>query len=78
MRHFRTFGQSIMKRQLRVEARKLIENLQRTNQHSAMQMNTAFNIAVVNSVWYMFAGHTFEYDDQKLQEILTIFGDAAR
>lgn len=80
MRHLRTFGigQSIMQQQLTLEAGNLINSLRQTSQQGAIQMNRVFDVAVLNSLWSMFAGHRFEYDDAKLQEVLTIVHEAFR
>ncbi|XP_018372426.1 PREDICTED: methyl farnesoate epoxidase-like isoform X1 [Trachymyrmex cornetzi] len=78
MRHLRTFGigQSVMKEQLVLEAQNLIDHLQEMSESGAVTMHTAFDVAVINSLWFMIAGHKFEYEDQKLQEALTLVHDA--
>jgi len=80
MRHLRTFGigQPIMKEQLALEGRNLVNHLQQMSEHGAVKMNTAFDVAVINSVWFMIAGHRFEYEDQKVQEALVLVHDAFR
>jgi len=74
MRHLRTFGigQSVMKEQLVLEAQNLIDYLQQMSESGAVTMHTAFDIAVINSLWFMIAGHKFKYGDQKTQEALTL------
>ncbi|XP_018308006.1 methyl farnesoate epoxidase isoform X2 [Mycetomoellerius zeteki] len=74
MRHLRTFGigRSAMKEQLALEARNLVDHLQQMSESGAVTMHTAFDVAVINSLWFMIAGHKFEYGDQKLQEALTL------
>lgn len=78
MRHLRTFGigRSAMKEQLALEARNLVDHLQQMSESGAVTMHTAFDVAVINSLWFMIAGHKFEYGDQKLQEALTLVHDA--
>ncbi|KYN05360.1 hypothetical protein ALC62_03645 [Cyphomyrmex costatus] len=78
MRHLRTFGigQSIMKKQLALEARNLVDHLQQMSESSAVMMHTAFDVAVINSLWFMIAGHRFQYEDQKLQEALALVHDS--
>ncbi|XP_028050883.2 methyl farnesoate epoxidase [Monomorium pharaonis] len=80
MRHLRTFGigQSIMTEQLNLEARNLVDHLQLMSERGAVTMHTAFDVAVLNSLWFMIAGHRFEYEDQKLQEALVLVHDAFR
>ncbi|XP_017762815.1 PREDICTED: methyl farnesoate epoxidase-like [Eufriesea mexicana] len=80
MRHLRTFGlgQSIMEKHLTIEAQNLVNYLHRASAKGPVLMHTAFDIAVLNSLWYMFAGHTFDYENEKLQEILQTVHDAFR
>ncbi|CAK9829027.1 Methyl farnesoate epoxidase [Anthophora retusa] len=80
MRHLRTFGlgQSIMEKQLTVEAEKLVNYLRRASAKGPVPIHTAFDIAVLNSLWGMFAGHRFEYENEKLTEILEVVHDAFR
>ncbi|XP_014476510.1 PREDICTED: methyl farnesoate epoxidase-like isoform X2 [Dinoponera quadriceps] len=80
MRHLRTFGvgQLIMKQQLTLEAENLVNYLRQMSQRGAVQMNHVFDVAVLNSLWSMFAGHRFEYDDEKLQQVLTTVHEAFR
>ncbi|XP_050458694.1 methyl farnesoate epoxidase-like isoform X1 [Cataglyphis hispanica] len=79
-RHLRTFGigQSVMKKQLMIEARELINHLQEISEHGAISMDRAFDVAVLNSLWFMIAGHTFRYEDEKLQQALEVAHDAFR
>ncbi|KYM75653.1 hypothetical protein ALC53_13716 [Atta colombica] len=78
MRHLRTFGigQSVMKEQLVLEAQNLIDYLQQMSESGAVTMHTAFDIAVINSLWFMIAGHKFKYGDQKTQEALMLVHDS--
>ncbi|KAL0099679.1 hypothetical protein PUN28_019820 [Cardiocondyla obscurior] len=80
MRHMRTFGigQSILKEQLTLEAENLIDHLQQMSERGAVKMHTAFDVPVLNSLWFMIAGHRFSYEDQKLQKILVVVHDAFR
>ncbi|XP_011686917.1 PREDICTED: probable cytochrome P450 305a1 isoform X2 [Wasmannia auropunctata] len=80
MRHLRTFGigQSIMKEQLTLEARNLVDHLQLISERGAVMMHRVFDVAVLNSLWFMIAGHRYEYEDQKLQETLETVHDAFR
>ncbi|XP_076171324.1 methyl farnesoate epoxidase isoform X2 [Ptiloglossa arizonensis] len=80
MRHLRTFGlgQSSMEKQLIVEAKSLVDYLHRASAKGPIPMHTAFDVAVLNSLWFMFAGHRFDYEDQKLMEMLEIVHDAFR
>ncbi|XP_032680692.1 methyl farnesoate epoxidase-like [Odontomachus brunneus] len=80
MRHLRTFGigQSIMKQQLTLEAKNLVSHLQQVSQRGAVRMDRIFDVAVINSLWFMFAGHRFEYNDEKVREVLTTVHEAFR
>ncbi|CAD1479939.1 unnamed protein product, partial [Heterotrigona itama] len=80
MRHLRNFGlgQSIMEKQLTVEAENLTNHLRHASAKGPVSMHTAFDIAVLNSLWCMFAGHRFDYGNEKLVEILEIVHDAFR
>ncbi|XP_011646191.1 methyl farnesoate epoxidase-like [Pogonomyrmex barbatus] len=80
MRHLRTFGigQSTMRERLTLEAQNLISHLERTSEHGPVLMHTVFDVAVLNSLWFMIAGHRFLYEDPKLQEALVLVHDAFR
>ncbi|XP_043248369.1 methyl farnesoate epoxidase-like [Colletes gigas] len=80
MRHLRTFGlgQATMEKQLTMEAENLVAYLRRASARGPIPMHTAFDIAVLNSLWSMFAGHRFDYDNEKLTEMLEIVHDAFR
>ncbi|CAL7939979.1 unnamed protein product [Xylocopa violacea] len=78
MRHLKTFGlgQSIMEKHLALEAENLVDYLRYSSAKGPVPMHTAFDIAVLNSLWCMFAGHRFDYENEKLVEILKIVHDA--
>lgn len=80
MRHLRSFGlgQSSMEKQLTVEAEGLVDHLRRASAKGPVPMHTAFDIAVLNSLWCMFAGHRFDYGNEKLGEMLETVHDAFR
>ncbi|XP_011146847.1 methyl farnesoate epoxidase [Harpegnathos saltator] len=80
MRHLRAFGmgQSIMKQQLTVEAENLVNYLQEMSQRGAVKMDRVFDLAVLNSLWSIFAGHRFEYSDEKLRKVFTSVHEAFR
>ncbi|KOX69409.1 hypothetical protein WN51_05572 [Melipona quadrifasciata] len=80
MRHLRNFGlgQSIMEKQLIVEAENLTNYLRHISAKGPVSMHTVFDIAVLNSLWCMFAGHRFDYGNEKLVEILETVHDAFR
>lgn len=80
MRHLRSFGlgQSIMEKYLTVEAENLVNYLRRVSTKGPVPMHTAFDIAVLNSLWCMFAGHRFDYENEKLIEILETVHDSFR
>lgn len=80
MRHLRSFGlgQATMTKQLTDEAKNLVNYLHQMSKHGAVPMDTAFDIAVINSLWFMFAGHKFEYGNEKLKKILLTVHDAFR
>ncbi|XP_053970473.1 methyl farnesoate epoxidase-like isoform X1 [Hylaeus volcanicus] len=80
MRHLRMFGlgQSVMEKQLTIEAENLVRYLRRASAKAPVPMHTAFDIAVLNSLWSMFAGHRFDYENEKLTEMLETVHDAFR
>ncbi|KAF3425766.1 hypothetical protein E2986_10061 [Frieseomelitta varia] len=80
MRHLKNFGlgQSIMEKQLIVEAENLTNYLRHISAKGPVSMHTVFDIAVLNSLWCMFAGHRFDYGNEKLVEILETVHDAFR
>ncbi|KOC63435.1 putative cytochrome P450 305a1 [Habropoda laboriosa] len=80
MRHLKTFGlgQSTMEKQLTVEAENLVNYLRRASANGPVPIHTTFDIAVLNSLWCMFAGHRFDYENDKLIEILEVVHDAFR
>lgn len=74
MKHLKTFGlgQATMESYLVFEAQNLVENLENRMKNGPVAMHRAFDIAVLNSLWTMFAGHRFDYQDQKLHNILEV------
>ncbi|OXU31223.1 hypothetical protein TSAR_014757 [Trichomalopsis sarcophagae] len=74
MRHFKVFGLGgeVMNQRLVSEAQSLVDFLEASGKEGPVPMHTAFDIAVLNSLWTMLAGHRFEYDDHKLNEILAV------
>lgn len=80
MRHLKNFGlgQSIMEKQLIVEAENLTNYLRHISAKGPVSMHGAFDIAVLNSLWCMFAGHRFDYENEKLVEILETVHDVFR
>ncbi|XP_043461100.1 methyl farnesoate epoxidase-like isoform X1 [Leptopilina heterotoma] len=74
MKHLKTFGlgQMTMESYLIFEAENLVENLKCRMTNGPVAMHRAFDIAVLNSLWTMFAGHRFDYQDQKLHNILEV------
>ncbi|GAB1865261.1 Probable cytochrome P450 305a1 [Camponotus japonicus] len=77
-RHLRAFGigQSAMKQQLVFEAQELVDHLQNMSERGAVLMQTVFDVAVLNSLWFMIAGHRFGYEDERLQQALEVSHDA--
>lgn len=67
-----------MEEHLIAEAEDLVEFLHKQSLNGPVSMHSAFDVAVINSLWSMFAGRRFEYDDQKLKEILQVTHDAFR
>ncbi|XP_015438038.1 PREDICTED: methyl farnesoate epoxidase-like [Dufourea novaeangliae] len=80
MRHLRAFGfgQSIMEKQSILEAKHLVAYLRGASEKGPILMHTAFDVAVLNALWCMFAGHRFDYQNVKLKEILDAVHDAFR
>lgn len=72
MRHLRSFGfgQSMMATKLTTEVQYLVENLRKQCKNGPVQMDNAFDVAVINALWTMLTGCRFEYDDEKSTEIL--------
>lgn len=77
LRKFRG-SQLSTKSQLTVEARSLVKHFQKLSENGAVRMDNAFNIAVINCLWYSFAGHRFEYDDKKVHEMLETVNESFR
>lgn len=61
-----------MSQRLIAEAQSLVDFLEEKGKEGPVPMHRAFDIAVLNSLWTMIAGHRFEYDDLKLKEILKV------
>jgi len=80
MQHLRTFDtdRAIMKEQLSFQAQELVNYLEEMSKHGPVLMNNVFDIAVINSLWFMFAGHVFDYNDEKVKIALTTVHDAFR
>ncbi|XP_072758882.1 methyl farnesoate epoxidase isoform X2 [Anoplolepis gracilipes] len=80
MRHLRTFGmgQSAMKMQITIEIQEFINHLQKISEHDVVPMHRVFDVAVLNSLWLMIAGHRFDYEDEKLQQVLKVVHDIFR
>jgi hypothetical protein len=80
MQHLRTFGtdQAIMKEQLCFQAQELVNYLEEMSKHGPVLMNDVFDIPVINSLWFMFAGHIFDYNDVKIKIALTAVHDSFR
>lgn len=67
-----------MKKHLAIEARNLVNYLEQMSKHGAVLMHTAFDVAVLNSLWFMIAGHRFDYENEKLNQALMVVHDAFR
>ncbi|XP_066592768.1 methyl farnesoate epoxidase-like [Prorops nasuta] len=80
VKHMRTFGwgRSTMANQLSLEAEHLVEYLKRQSECGAVAMHTAFDISVLNALWFLFAGHRFHYGDPRIQDILPLIHEAFR
>lgn len=80
MRHLRLFGlgQPTMVNHLSGEAFNLIKSLDEQSKRGAVPMHTAFDVAVLNSLWTLFAGHRFHHHDTKVKEILEVVHEAFR
>ncbi|EZA54254.1 hypothetical protein X777_06104, partial [Ooceraea biroi] len=80
MRYLRTFGfgQEILREQLSFQSLELVNYLDRMSEHGPVHMNKAFDITVLNSLWFMFAGRVFDYNDEKLKTALLSADEAFR
>ena len=67
-----------MENYLHFEAKNLVESLRNQSKVGPVAMHRAFDIAVLNSLWQMFAGHRFDYQDQKLHSILEVVHSSFR
>lgn len=65
-----------MKDRLAFEAKSLVKHLERMSAIDVIPMHRVFDIAVLNSLWIMIAGHRFTYDDEKLKQALMHVQDA--
>ena len=72
MKHLKTFGwgQATMESNMILEAESLVQFLVKQSKDGPVPMHKAFDIAVLNAIWTLFAGHRFEYNDQKAHDIL--------
>lgn len=55
-----------------------MENLREQSEHGSVLMHNAFDVAVINALWTMFAGRRFEYNDEKSKEILETIHNSFR
>ncbi|XP_058805600.1 methyl farnesoate epoxidase-like [Phymastichus coffea] len=80
VRHLRAFGfgQASMARQLEREAGCLVDWLRRRAAAGPVPVQRAFDVAVLNSLWWMFAGHRFEHADRTLHDILRVVHEIFR
>ncbi|XP_033223161.1 methyl farnesoate epoxidase-like [Belonocnema kinseyi] len=80
MRHLKTFGlgQATMEKNLIFESECLIEYLREQSKVGPVAMHKAFDIAVLNAIWTLFAGHRFDYHDEKAYDILNVVHKAFR
>ncbi|XP_015519448.1 methyl farnesoate epoxidase [Neodiprion pinetum] len=80
LRHLRSFGfgHRKMQNQIVTEAENLVKFLHNQSLRGPVPMHGAFDVAVINSLWLMFAGRRFDYSDQRLTEILQVTHDAFR
>ncbi|XP_015598468.1 methyl farnesoate epoxidase [Cephus cinctus] len=80
MKHFRNFGlgQTTMINRVTVEAENLVKELQKQCKNGPILMHRVFDVAIINSLWIMFAGHGFEYGDKKMKDILDTVHTAFR
>lgn len=67
-----------MKDRLAFEAKNLVKHLERMSASDVIPMHRVFDIAVLNSLWIMIAGHRFNYEDGKVKQALTLVHDAFR
>ncbi|KAJ8667473.1 hypothetical protein QAD02_009136 [Eretmocerus hayati] len=80
VRHLRSFGfgQEVMGQRMEYEARCLIDLLKKQAEQGPVPMHNAFEVAVLNSLWWMIASKRFEPDDAKLKEILFVVHEVFR
>jgi len=79
MQHLRIFGtEAIMKEQLCFQAQELVNYLEEMSKQGPVLMNNVFDIPVINSLWFMFAGHVFDYNDVKIKIALTAVHNSFR
>lgn len=80
MRHLKTFGlgQATMESNLIFESECLVEYLWEQSKVGPVPMHKAFDIAVLNAIWTLFAGHRFDYHDEKAYDILDVVHKAFR
>ncbi|XP_014230693.1 methyl farnesoate epoxidase-like [Trichogramma pretiosum] len=71
-------GQDTMVQQVEFEASNFINFLGEQSKKGPVAMHTVFDLPVLNSLWQMFAGRRFEYDDAKVKEILDVVHDVFR
>ena len=68
------FGKLSMEETVQDEVKKFINYLTSTNQQP-LDVAGKFNLPVLNVLWRISLGQSYEYDDPKLQHILKLLSD---
>ncbi|XP_014218856.1 methyl farnesoate epoxidase-like [Copidosoma floridanum] len=80
MRHLRGFGYGTraMAELLRAEVDEFIGHLVGWSARGPVPMHGVFDVPTLNTLWAMFAGHRFDYEDAKLRRILEVVHEVFR
>ena len=72
------FGKSCSEEAIIEETRALVENIKESmggEEEAVVDLEKSLNCASLNIIWNLVAGHRFEYNDEKMKELVRISGD---
>ena len=72
------FGKSCSEEAIIEETRALVENIKESmggEEEAVVDLEKSLNCASLNIIWNLVAGHRFEYNDEKMKELVKISGD---
>lgn len=72
------FGKASMECIIEEEVQKLCNKLSSVKQDEATDLNSTFNISILNSLWSILVGEKLELEDEKLKKIIHLFDKLLR